>query len=71
MNPFYNRNNESIPARPNNLGDMLQNFASQFIPQGMNPEQFCKQLIQNGQMTQAQFESYSKIADAWTRGGRY
>lgn len=72
MNPFYNnQTQQNIPSRPTNLGDMLQMFASRFLPQGMTPEQYCRQLIQNNQMTQAQFEQYSRIADAWCPGGRH
>lgn len=74
MNPFYNQfqqqQQSNIPARPANLGDILNAFASRFIPQGFSAEQYCRQLIQNNQMTQEQFEQYSKIADAWTKGGR-
>ena len=74
MNPFYNsfRQNQ---VTPNNLGNnlmaQLQNLARQIMPTGMTPEQIVRQKIQNGEMSMAQFQQYSAIADQMTgRNGR-
>jgi len=68
LNPLYKSYQESRAQNdpPANLGMMLQNFASQYIPQGMTAEQMTRQLIQSGQMTQAQFNQLAAIADKWT-----
>lgn len=51
---------------PANLNELLQNVASQFIPQGMTAEQMVRQLVQSGQMPQAVFDKYAAVADRWT-----
>ena len=51
---------------PANLGQILQNFASRFVPAGMDPERMVRQLVQSGQMTQEQFAQLSEVADRWT-----
>ena len=51
---------------PANLGQILQNFARQFVPAGTDPERMVRQLIQNDQMTQEQFNQFASIADRWT-----
>lgn len=68
MNSLYQsfQKQQEANAPPANLNEMLQNFASRFIPQGMNAEQMVRQFVQNGQMTQEQFAQYSDIADRWT-----
>lgn len=68
MNPLYKSYQEKQEANrpPANLNEMLQNFASQFVPKGMTPEQMVRQMIQNGQMSQQQFNQLASVADAWT-----
>ena len=68
MNPLYKSYQEKQAANrpPANLNEMLQNFASQFVPQGMSAEQMVRNMIQSGQMTQAQFEKLAAVADSWT-----
>lgn len=68
MNPLYQSFREKQEANrpPANLNEMLQNFASRFVPQGMSPEQMVRQLIQSGQMTQQQFNQLASVADQWT-----
>lgn len=59
-----------IPAPPANLGQMLMSFAQSALPFGMNPEQLVRQKIQNGEITQEQFNQYAQIADSWTGRNR-
>lgn len=68
MNPLYKSFQEKQAANrpPANLNEMLQNFASQYIPQGMSAEQMVRQLVQSGRMTQDQFSQFASVADAWT-----
>ncbi len=68
MNPLYKSYQEKQAANrpPANLNEMLQNFASRFVPQGMSPEQMVRNMIQSGQMSQAQFEQLAAVADSWT-----
>lgn len=51
---------------PANLNELLQNVASQIVPQGMTAEQMVRQMVQNGQMTQQQFNQLATVADRWT-----
>ena len=62
MNPFYRNHQKQVQQTPMNLQGMLQNVMKQ-IPVGMTPEQFVRQKIQNGEMTQQQFEQYAQIAN--------
>lgn len=68
MNPLYKSYQESqaASAPPANLNEMLQSFAEKVLPKGMTPEQMVRQMIQNGQMTQAQFDQLASVADRWT-----
>lgn len=74
MNPFFQSfknqqttpNPISIPAPPQNLGQLLSQVAQSIMPFGMNSEQLVRQLVQNGRMTQDQFNQYAQIADSWT-----
>ena len=68
MNPLYKSFKERQDANqpPANLNEMLQNFASQFVPRGMSAEQMVRQLIRENKMTQDQFAQFSEIADRWT-----
>lgn len=56
----------NIPAPPQNLGQMLNQLAQLFIPSGMSAEQIVRQKIQNGEMTQQQFDQFAQIANSWT-----
>lgn len=62
MNPFYKNHQQQVQQNPFNLQAALQQVASR-IPVGMTSEQFVRQKIQNGEMTQQQFEQYAQIAD--------
>lgn len=65
MNQFFN-------SRPQNqqqgfdLNSALQNLARQIAPTGMTPEQIVRQKIQNGEMSQEQFNQFAQIADRLT-----
>lgn len=74
MNPFFQsfKNQQAVPspmnmpAPPQNLGQLLNQVAQCIMPSGMNSEQLVRQLVQNGRMTQDQFNQYAQIADSWT-----
>lgn len=74
MNPFFQsfKNHQAapspmnMPAPPQNLGQLLNQIAQSIMPFGMNSEQLVRQLVQNGRMTQDQFNQYAQIADSWT-----
>ena len=64
MNPFYrNHHEQQQKNNPFDLNAALQNLARQIAPTGMTPEQIVRQKIQNGEMTQAQFQQYGQIAN--------
>ena len=69
MNPFYNsfQQNQQMPNMPGggrfDLNTALQNLARQIMPTGMTPEQIVRQKIQNGEMSMAQFQQFSAMAD--------
>lgn len=68
MNPFfdsYNRNRQQT-STGFDLNSALQNLARQIAPTGMTPEQIVRQKIQNGEMTQEQFNQFASIADRLT-----
>lgn len=68
MNPLYKSYQESQAAKapPSNLNEMLQSFAAKVLPRGVTAEQMVRQMIQNGQMTQSQFDQCAAVADQWT-----
>lgn len=67
MNPlFQSFQTNSRNTIPQNIQQMLNSLASQIRQMGMTPEQLVRQKIQNGEMTQAQFEQYSQIANQLT-----
>ena len=69
MNPFYNnyRQNQQQGFGQNfDLNTALQNLARQIAPTGMTPEQIVRQKIQNGEMSQEQFNQFASIADRLT-----
>lgn len=73
MNPLFDsyRQNQNNGGQSGfNLNTALQNLARQIAPTGMTPEQIVRQKIQNGEMTQEQFNQFAKIADRLTGGRR-
>lgn len=73
MNPLFESYKNTAGPNPVSfdLNSALKNLAASIIPTGMTPEQIVRQKIQNGEMTQAQFEQYSRIADQWTGRRNY
>lgn len=73
MNPLFESYRNSMVQFPTgfNLNAALQSMASQILPTGMTPEQIVRQKIQNGEMSQFQFEQFSRIADQLTGRRRY
>lgn len=65
MNPLFEsyRNSMNLFPAGFNLNAALQNMAAQIMPTGLTAEQIVRQKIQNGEMTQKQFEQYSMIAN--------
>lgn len=64
MNPFYkNYQNNSQTNQGFNFQTALQNLVRQIMPTGMTPEQIVRNKIQSGEMTQAQFQQLSAMAD--------
>lgn len=70
MNPFYKNYQSQVQQNPFNLQVALQNLARQIMPTGMTPEQIVRQKVESGEMTQQQFEQYSRIADSLTGRNR-
>ena len=69
MNQFFNshqQNQQQGFGQGFDLNSALQNLARQIAPTGMTPEQIVRQKIQNGEMTQAQFNQFAQIADRLT-----
>ena len=69
MNPFFNshQQNQQQGFGPNfDLNTAPQKLARQIAPTGMSPEQIVRQKIQNGEMTQEQFNQFASIADRLT-----
>lgn len=69
MNPLFDsfKKNQNNGAQNGfDLNSALQNLARQIAPTGMTPEQIVRQKIQNGEMTQDQFNQFAKIADRLT-----
>lgn len=59
---FQSYNQEKQPS----FEQQLSNLARQIQQMGTSPEALGRQLIQNGRMTQAQFEQYRQIANQLT-----
>ncbi len=69
MNPLFDsfKKNQNVGSPTGfDLNNALQNLARQIAPTGMTPEQIVRQKIQNGEMTQDQFNQLAKIADRLT-----
>lgn len=67
MNPFYqsfqkiqNDSKSNLPRNPKELANYL-------LQRQITPEQKVRELLQTKQMTQDQFEAFSKIADQYAR----
>lgn len=65
MNPLYqsyqenqNRNNGGLPKT---APELIAFLASKMT----TPEQMVRKMLQNGEMSQAQFEQYSRLADQY------
>lgn len=70
MNPFFNSFQQNQQQIPNfDLNTALRNLANQIAPTGMTPEQIVRQKIQNGEMTQEQFNRLAAIANRLTGRG--
>ena len=73
MNPLfssYQKSQQNNQMQNFDLSGALQNLAKRIAPTGMTPEQIVRQKIQNGEMTQEQFNQYANIADRLTGGRR-
>lgn len=69
MNPFFNshQQNQQQGFGPGfDLNSALQNLARQIAPTGMSAEQIVRQKVQNGEMSQEQFNQFASIADRLT-----
>ena len=66
MNPLFQSFQQSQQGSGNGLQQAIENMAAQARQMGMTPEQLVRQKIQNGEMTQAQFEQYRQIANKIT-----
>ena len=69
MNQFFNSNRQNQQPGFGQGFDhnaALQNLARQIAPTGMTPEQIVRHKIQNGEMTQEQFNQFAQIADRLT-----
>ena len=71
INNFFNRNNNPMnmgmpQQQPNNPMNMMQKFnqfCQQFKQQGKDPQQMVQELLNSGQMSQAQFEQFRQTAN--------
>lgn len=73
MNQFFNsrqQNQQQGFGQGFDLNSALQNLARQIAPTGMSPEQIVRQKIQNGEMTQQQFNQFAQIANQLTGRNR-
>lgn len=69
MNPFFNshqQNQQQGFGQNFDLNAALQNMARQIAPTGMSAEQIVRQKIQNGEMSQEQFNRFASVADRLT-----
>lgn len=63
MNPLFQSYNQ---GKQPSFEQQLSNFAEQIKQMGTTPEMLGRQLIQNGRMSQVQFEQYRQIANQLT-----
>lgn len=68
MNPLYQsyqqQRQNNAPGLPGNMQAAASDLLAQLAMSGMTPEQKVRELIQNGQMTQQQFEMLGRMADS-------
>lgn len=69
MNPFFNSYQQK-QQQNFDLNSALQNLARQIAPTGMSAEQIVRQKVQNGEMSQEQFNQYADIANKLTGRNR-
>jgi len=69
MNPFFNSHQQQ-QQQNFDLNSALQNLARQIAPTGMSAEQIVRQKIQNGEMSQEQFNQFAAIANKLTGRNR-
>ena len=62
-NPLFSNPRPQMTPPPQNMLQQFAQFARFFKG---NPQQMGQELLRNGQLTQAQFEQYSQIADQLT-----
>lgn len=70
MNPFFNSHQQNQQQQNFDLNSALQNLARQIAPTGMSAEQIVRQKIQNGEMSQEQFNQFAAIANKLTGRNR-
>lgn len=71
MNPFFDSFQKNQQQGTGlDLNAALRNLANQIAPTGMTPEQIVRQKIQNGEMTQEQFNQLAAIANRLTGRNR-
>lgn len=66
MNPLFESYKSSSNQGGFDLNAALQSMAARIAPTGLSAEQIVRQKIQNGEMSQLQFEQFSRIADQLT-----
>lgn len=68
MNPLYQsyqqQRQNAVPGIPGMMQGQAGDLLAQLAMSGMTPEQKVRELIQNGQMTQQQFEALGRMADS-------
>ena len=69
MNPFFNSYQQK-QQQNFDLNSALQNLARQIAPTGMSAEQIVRQKVQNGEMSQEQFNQFAAIANKLTGRNR-
>ena len=60
MNNYFNR---SMPNSQMNMMQRFNQFCQQMQQQGKNPQEIVQQLLNSGQMSQAQFEQFRQLAN--------
>ena len=66
MNPLFESYKKASYQGGFDISTAIQNMAARIAPTGMSAEQIVRQKIQNGEMSQLQFEQFSRIADQLT-----
>lgn len=67
---FESFHNQQKNVLSMDLNSAIQAMAQQVMGMGMTPEQLVRQKIQNGEMTQEQFNQYAQIANQLTGRNR-